>query len=223
LHKHNLPQRTEGIQGLNDLYFFRITLQYVTLVILLNAEITMKSLVGALFLAAFLSGCSFTAPPYSPQVDNVAKLQDAGPVKVGEFTTAPKPRNSSDTISLRGSKMHSPINDSYSAYLADALKQELSLAEKVSDTSTTEVTGTLQKNDLDATGFSKGEGEIEARFVVTKAGTVSYDQVKSAQTTWKSSFIGSVAIPAAIQAYPALVQKLLDSLFSDPAFINALK
>lgn len=185
----------------------------------------MKSWVGVIALVVILSGCSMTAPPYAPQVDNVAKLRntEVGDVKVGAFTSAPQGKHNADPISLRGSKMHSPVNDSYSAYLADALKQELSLAEKYSDTSTTEVTGTLQRNDLDATGFSKGEGEIEARFVVTKAGQVSYDQVKSAETTWSSSFVGAIAIPAAVQAYPVLVQKLLDTLFSDPEFLKALK
>ncbi len=89
--------------------------------------------------------------------------------RVGTFKSAPKSDRNADPISLRGSQLHSSTNDSYSAYLANALKQELSLAEKYSETSTTEVTGTLQKNDLNAAGFSQGEGEIEARFVVSFA------------------------------------------------------
>jgi hypothetical protein len=185
----------------------------------------MKSWVGGLALVFVLSGCSVITPPYSPQVDNVGKLRDAdvGATKVGVFTSAPKSKENADPIFVRASQMNSSIKESYSAYLADALKQELSLAEKYSETSTTEVTGTLQKNNLDASGFSQGEGQIEARFVVTRAGQVSYDEVKSAQTTWPSSFVGAVAIPAAIQAYPVLVQKLLSTLFNDPAFLKALK
>lgn len=186
----------------------------------------MKKLVmGAIVGAAVLSGCSMTAPPYAPDVDNVSLLK-AGKIadtKVGQFDDAPVASGNANPISLRGSKMHSPVNDSYSAYLSDALKQDLTLAGKYSDTSTTVVTGTLQKNDLDGASMSQGHGQIEARFIVTRAGQVNYDQVKSAETTWKSSFVGAVAIPAAVNSYPVLVQKLLNTLFSDPAFLNALK
>lgn len=185
----------------------------------------MKFGLGVLTLAVALSGCSFTAPPYSPQVENVATLQNANvaETKIGEFTSAPKSAQNADPISLRGSKMHSPISDSYASYLADALRQELSLAEKYSESSDTEISGTLQKNDLDATGLSQGNGVIEARFMVTRQGQIRYDDTKSAETTWPSSFLGSVAIPAAIQAYPGLVQKLINALFNDPAFLQALK
>jgi hypothetical protein len=197
--------------------------KYINYYVKLKGREDMKQIVGAAVILAALSGCSMTAPPYSPQMDDVIKLKnaDVAPAKVSAFKDAAS-KDNANPISLRGSQLHSPYSDTYSAYLAEALKQELTLAGKYSDTSTTEVSGTLQKNDLD-TAMKEGKGTIEARFVVTKQGQVAYDQVKSAQTTWPSSFVGAIAIPAATQAYPTLVQKLMATLFSDPAFLGALK
>ncbi len=71
--------------------------------------------------------------------------------------------------------------------------------------------------------MSKASGDLEARFVVKTAGTVRYDQVKTIQDEWDSSFVGAVAIPRAQQRYAVMVQKLLAALFADPAFVEALK
>lgn len=64
---------------------------------------------------------------------------------------------------------------------------------------------------------------MEARFVVSKAGTVRYDQVKTIRYEWESSFAGAVAIPRAQQEYPNLVQRLLAILYTDQAFLDALQ
>jgi hypothetical protein len=164
------------------------------------------------------------APQYSASIDNVQKLKDAGnyTAKVGDFASS-KDKGNVNPISLRGSTLSSPYESSYSKYLAEALKQELSLANKFAPNADVEVSGTLMKNDIDASGFSTGSGGIEARFVVKKSGQILYDQVKSVHQEWPSSFAGAVAIPRAIQEYSNLVQKLLTSLYADNAFLDALK
>jgi hypothetical protein len=175
-------------------------------------------------LVALASGCSMMAPQYSASLTNVQALKDGGDfsAKVGEFSATKDPGNV-NPISIRGSSLSSPYGGSYALYLAEAVKQELSLAGKLSSGADVEISGVLQKNDLDGSGFSKGAGVIEARFVVKKSGQVRYDQVKLVNTEWESSFVGAVAIPKAQQEYPVLVQKLLAALYADPAFIKALK
>jgi hypothetical protein len=173
--------------------------------------------------AALTGGCSLTAPKYTASLENVQKLKDGDiqPTKVGAFHSEAGKENA-QTISLRGSSLASPYDNSYAAYLAEALKQELSMAGKLAPDAQIEVTGALQKNDI-SIPVSTGTGDIAARFVVTRSGTVRYDQLKSIHDTWDSSFVGAIAIPRAQEQYPIMVQKLLAELYADPAFVQALK
>lgn len=177
-----------------------------------------------ILFGAIASGCSTTAPQYSASMDNIQMLKEAGNVsaKVGKFDSIPGPGNAS-SISLRGSHMNSPYENSYTAYLAEAIKQELSLAGKLKPDTDVEISGTLRKNDIDISGFSLGTGDIEARFMVKKDGQMRYDQIKTIHNQWESSFVGAVAIPRGQQQYPNLVQKLLATLYADQDFLEALK
>lgn len=180
---------------------------------------------AVLLLAAtiFATGCSMVAPKYTASLENVQKIKDsgAGTVKIGTFLSTPA-KDNEVSISLRGSSMASPYG-SYADYLAEALKQEFSLAGRLAPDAQVEVTGMLQKNDINIPPAGSGRGDIEARFVVTRAGTAKYDQVKALHDEWDSSFVGAVAIPRAQEKYPTLVQKLLALLYADPAFFEALK
>lgn len=164
-----------------------------------------------------------TAPRYTASIDNVQKLKDGAiqPARVGTFRADPE-KDNAKTISLRGSSLASPYNNSYAEYLAEALKQELSMAGKLAPDAQIEVSGALQKNDI-SIPISTGTGDITARFIVTRGGAVRYDQVKSIHDQWESSFVGAIAIPRAQEQYPVMVQKLLAELYADPAFIQALK
>lgn len=175
-----------------------------------------------IFITIFSAGCSMMAPQYSASLDNVQSLKNAGDftANVGEFTSS-KDKDNANPISIRGTPLHSPYQDSYATYLAEAIKQELSLAQKLSPKANIELSGMLIKNDIDA-AMGTAHSDIEARFVVKKSGTIIYDQVKSVHHEWESSFIGAIAIPRAVQEYPIMVQKLLAILYADKAFINAL-
>jgi hypothetical protein len=172
----------------------------------------------------FAGGCSMTAPKYNASIENVQKIKDAAvqPVKVGAFESTPGSGNA-NPISIRSNPLSSPYDGSYAKYLAEALRQELSIAGKLAPDSTIEISGALQKNDIDVPALSSATGQIAARFVVTRAGQVRYDQVKAVTDTWESSFVGAVAIPRAVEHYSLLVQKLLGALFDDPAFVQALR
>jgi hypothetical protein len=176
-----------------------------------------------LVVAVLSTGCTMVAPTYSASLDNVQKIKsgDVQSAKVGTFEST-KDKGNPNPISIRGSSLNSPYEGSYAKYLAEALKQELTLAGKFSAGASIEITGVLNRNDIDA-AMSKGTGDIGARFVVKRDGAVRYDQVKTIRDEWESSFVGAVAIPRAQQRYPTMVQKLLAALYADDAFIQALK
>jgi hypothetical protein len=185
-------------------------------------RIALLSLV--ILVAAMTSGCGLVAPQYSASMDNVQLLKGAGDIsaKVGKFDFVPGPGNY-DSISMRASHMSSPYENSYSAYLTEAIKQELSLAGKLKPETDIEITGALLKNEINVAGLNVGTGDIQARFIVKKGTIVRYDQTKSVHHQWDSSFIGAVAIPRGQQQYPTLVQKLLATLYADRDFLTALK
>src|SRR6476646_4460483 len=75
--------------------------------------------------ALLLSACSLTAPKYTFSPDQVQVLRAAAlaPAKVGAVS-AQGPDAHNDSITLRGTGMHSPYG-SYAQYLQEALTQDL--------------------------------------------------------------------------------------------------
>jgi hypothetical protein len=169
----------------------------------------------------FSSGCSLVAPKYTASFTNLQELKKAGDIqpKVGPFTG----EIANKSINLRGSSLSSPYSGSYANYLSEALVQELTLAGKLKPNSNIEISGKLLQNNLLTGVTGMGQGVIQAQFVVKKDGVVKYDQVKTANTEWPTSFVGAVAIPRAQQEYPNLVQALLLQLYRDKSFLDALK
>lgn len=184
----------------------------------------MNKLFTFVFLSIFITGCSTIAPKYNTDFNHISQMrkEKLNPVKVGSVTKDPNEKEDVDLLTIRGGRYKSP-NGTYTAYLEEALKQEIDDARLLNPNSQIEVNAVLLKNTIDAAGFSVGIAEIAARFVVRKAGDVKYEKIKTAQHTWESSFAGAIAIPKAHQNYPIVVQKLIGSLFSDPDFISALR
>jgi hypothetical protein len=174
-----------------------------------------------LALMLLLGGCASPAPKYTPAVENVQTLKNAGipRARVADFASAPE----LNRITLRGSPLESPIGGSYGAYLADAIRQELDLAKALDPAAPVEISGTLLKNDVNVANIITGSATVEARVVVKKSGQTRYDKVKTATMEWDSSYFGSVAIPRGKENYPLVVQKLVQQLFTDADFIQALK
>ena len=174
--------------------------------------------------SAFLVGCAGSAPNYSPSIDNVEALKKSGaaPLKTGVIAVTPAMPGAT-SLSLRANTMSSPVGGNYGDYLSAALRQELELAKLYNVASNVEVTGTLIKNNVDAGGMSTASGQMEARFVVKKNGQIRFDKVKSVTHQWESAFAGAVAIPAAANNYPVMVQKLLGALVNDADFVQAIR
>ncbi|APA85415.1 hypothetical protein BJG93_08500 [Paraburkholderia sprentiae WSM5005] len=184
---------------------------------------TVVRTVGLIIPIVLLTACSIIAPPYSPAVDNIQSLKSAptAHAKIGAFESHADIKNRYP-VPLRANLMKSPVGDSFGAYLADAMTKELLLAGKLSAQSDVEINATLLENDVDV-GLATGAARLSARFIVMRAGTVRYDQVKSAHTQWDSAFAAMIAVPKAREEYPLAVQKLLGELYADPAFIAAIQ
>lgn len=184
----------------------------------LPVRLVLLALAGALGL----TGCvSIPAPQYQPSVETTgALLRNApGEIQVGAFDAAQGVRNKG--LGVRGSTLQPGGDGTFSGYLRDALKAELAAAGKSADDAPVRITGTLTKNILNGDGIKVGKATIAARFRVERSGVLAYNRELSIDHTWESSFLGPIAIPAAFDNYTAAVQKLVQSLLTDPAFVEA--
>jgi len=172
------------------------------------------------------TACTTVAPRYEPVPVNVVRLREAGlePVRIGAFAAAdPAQAGALNRLTIRGGAYLSPYQGSYVDYLKEALTADLREARLLDPASPVAIAGFLVANDLDASGFSTAHARMDARFQVTRSGSVTFDKVLSARFEWDSHLLGQIAIPRAMQNYPIVVQQLLAKLYADPEFNDAMK
>lgn len=180
----------------------------------------------ALFAAAaVLSGCaSVKMPAPTPSAANAEKLRAAKlvPSQMGSFKLAAgKPAEMDTSLSgLRGSSV-SPANGSFAGQLRDEIAAELGAAGLLDAKSRFIIEGQLTDSMVDA-AMSVGKARLAARIQVKRDGQTVFDKEIVAESTWESSFIGAVAIPAAINQYGALYKTLAGKLFDDADFRRVL-
>jgi hypothetical protein len=186
---------------------------------------SLRHLSRAIGLAALLlvAACAQIAPTYVFSPEHIEALKKSGPssVRLGAFTAAERSSGAA-RLTVRSVTLTSPYGD-YPAYLKEALRQELTEAGKLGANAEIEITGVMTNNDLDASGFVVGDGELTARIVVRRGGAALFDKPVTAKSTWDSSFVGAIAIPRAITEYPKLVSAFIAALLRDPDFLAAIK
>lgn len=179
------------------------------------------------FSMLVLTGCArmpLAPPQASVQTLELTRSYDIAPINVGEFVLAPGKSASLDqTVSLRGSTLYSPYNESFSNYLREVLVTELRTAGKYDPNSATVIRGWLTVNEIDASGINVGNGSIGARFVVNRDSAVVYEREHVVSSEWESSFAGVSAISAAVNEYATMYRKLVRQLFGDETFRNAVR
>lgn len=177
-----------------------------------------------ILLALALSGIAgcvhMTAPGYQPGVANTETLQRNPGTKlaVDGFSAGPEAHDAG--LSVRGSPLTAGGDGRFSGYLHDAAVKELETARRFDAAAPLHLSGQLLRNDLHA-DIGTGHAVMAARFVVARGGATVYDKPVQVQHQWESSFVGAIAIPAAVDNYLATVQKLLGALFADPDFVRA--
>ncbi len=182
---------------------------------------TLTLIVAIALVFSFMSGCTMNSVRYQPDSAITAVLKGGGalPIAVANIVTLDARLNS---LSVRGSRMISPYNDSYGEYLTQALVDQLAPANLYRPVSEIQLRGELLENNLSAVA-SAGSAHITARFEILRNDKVVFNEVKSIEHNWDSSLVGAIAIPAAQKNYPIAVKKLVLALMSDPDFINAVK
>lgn len=191
-----------------------------------------KSLVFIIRCAALaavslsLIGCvSMQLPPPSSSAETAEKLRAANLVaaKTGNFAVAPNKNRAMDSKlgGLRGSSIEPP-GGSFSQYLKDQIIADLKAAGLYDPNSGVVIEGQLTDSMVDA-AIGTGTARLAARFTVTQSGKRAYDKELAVDAKWESSFVGAVAIPAAMNQYSALYKALAKKLFDDPDFKAALK
>ncbi len=194
----------------------------------MNTLFLSKTLLRRLALIAALAamtGCaSVKMPAPAPSAANAEKLRAAKitPTQVGSFTLAAgKPAAMDTSLSgLRGSSL-SPTNGSFSGQLRDEITAELSAAGLLDPKSKAVIEGQLTDSMVDA-AIGTGKGRLAAKIQVKRDGKTVFDKEVVAEASWESSFVGAVAIPAAMNQYTALYKTLVGKLFDDADFRRAL-
>lgn len=175
------------------------------------------------FLVIFLSGCSTLAPNYSPDFSAIDGLRNAKLQKmnVGEFQPR-DPNAKVNKISIRAANLLAK-EGSFALYLENAVRSDLKEAGLLDSTSTTKVDATIIQNDLDIHKFTTGSGVMEAELSISKNGNQTFKKSYTVNTEFDSSFLGGVAIGNAQAHYPSLVRTLLQKIYTDQDFLNAVK
>lgn len=197
-------------------------LTMIGLVAVLRGALARVALLGVMVAATGCAQIQLGAPVAS--IDNAQKAKAAinAPVALGEFSLeAGKPAALDAGLNIRSNTVSSPVDGSFAKYLKQTLSIELTAAGLLDSTSDRVIHGRLTDSHVDAS-MSRGTGSLAARFMVKRAGATVYDKEHRVAADWESSFVGAVAIPAAINEYSALYRKLVASLLADSAFREAL-
>jgi hypothetical protein len=175
-------------------------------------------------LSALATGCAqitLGAPTASEAGIRAARESGIAASQVGEFKLAAgKPREVDGALSLRGSSLASPYDGSMARYLQQTLETELRAAGLLDANAKQQIVGELLESSIDP-AISEGKARLAARFSVRRDGRVVFAKELVAESAWASSFVGAVAIPAAVNEYGALHRKLVAMLLADADFRRA--
>lgn len=181
---------------------------------------------AALLLVSLTTGCAqiqLGAPVAS--IDNIQKAKASGmpAASVGNFALAAgKPAEMDKGVSVRSNTVSSPYDQSFAKYLKETLTAELKAAGLLDAAAPLSIQGELVDSVLDAP-IGVGKGKVSARFTATRAGKKVFEKDFTAESTWESSFVGAVAIPAAVNQYSQLYRQVVGQLLDDAGFRAAVK
>lgn len=191
----------------------------------LDVTRTLRAALLACAALALLGCASVKMAPPAATASTVEKLRAANlaPASVGTFALAPGRNADMDRVlnnGLRGSSV-SPASGTFSQQLKDTLITELRAAGLYDERSNAVIEGKLTDSKVDA-AMSKGTGRLAAQITVNRAGKKVFDKEVVVDAEWESSFVGAVALPAAINQYNGMYKTLAAKLFDDPDFRAAL-
>jgi hypothetical protein len=172
-------------------------------------------------LSALTLGACAMAPVPPPQatLENIQAIRGGtfAAMKVGEFTAGPgAPATMDKRVTVRAGSQAAP-SGSYAKLLGETLAAELQGAGKLDPNAALVVSGVVTDTHVDSS-MPDATARLSAHFTLKKNGAVAFDKTLTTSATWKSSFMGAVAIPDAFNHYNALFPQLVTALLSDPEF-----
>jgi hypothetical protein len=174
---------------------------------------------------SLFAGCvSVPVGSHQPTGDTVIALRDSGiaALNVGEFKLAAGVDPAIDkSVSARGSPIKPQNGQSFALYLKESLTADLKAAGKYDAAAPLSIQAELTENQLHAAGISQASALLAAHFSVKKGEQLVYDKLLRQESSWKSSFLGAVAIPEAINQYTEGYTRLLAQLYADQEFRKA--
>lgn len=176
------------------------------------------------FIAGLSAGCAQSLGAHQVSLDVVQVLRGGGipAMRVGTFALAPGRSASMDKgVIIRSVNLTSPDGGSFANYLGKALETDLRAAGKYDESSVLVVQGLLTDSDVNA-GIVTGDGVLGARFSLLRSGNPIFEKEITVRSKWDSSYLGPVAIPAAVNQYSALYDKLVLQLLTDDDFKRAV-
>ncbi|WP_053064011.1 hypothetical protein [Caballeronia mineralivorans] len=176
-----------------------------------------RSLAGSAILAGALtvSGCvTQQVLSYQASVANQMTLARLPPEARYRVTTGADP--SDVQTSVRAIRFSAPGSGSWSSYLNEAIRTELSTSGNYDASATATLEATLLEVHV-----TDGKAELAAHFVVRRDQTVRYDKLLRVNTQWDSEFLGVLAASNGLNHTTAIFQDLLRKLFEDPDFVKA--
>jgi len=179
-------------------------------------------IVSIVFIVLLTTGCSMKGNKFQPDFNSINKLKD-NDLKSMTVQRGTSKKDKDEAVGLRAVKMISPYGGSFSKYLEISLEEELKQASLYDIRSDIKISAVLLKNDVSISGFSIGEADLSANFIVIKKNKKVYEKEHSIHHEWSSSFIGQIAIENAIKNYPIAMQKLVDSFLLDKDFVKVAK
>lgn len=183
--------------------------------------------IALLTICVGLTGCAtISLGPHQPSVDAVVLLRDSGisKVAVGAFSLGAGVSPATDkTLSARGNTLQPPNAGSFVLYLKEALIADLQAADKLDPASAVSIQAQLLENKLSAAGASTANATLAVHFQVMRAGQPLYEKQLVEHPVWKSSFVGAIALPDAINHYTEQYSNLLLQLYRDDDFIKACR
>ncbi|MDM5181956.1 hypothetical protein PO883_32810 [Massilia sp. DJPM01] len=191
----------------------------------MTAICRLTSLVAACALAVQLAGCtqSTMAVPAATK-GNTVKLYNANfdKVAVGSFTfDASKNPALDQRHTIRAAGMLYAPGGSFAQHLGNTLKADLLAASLFDANAPTVITGAMTLNRLN-TAVGAGKSVLAARFVVTRAGALRYDQELKVESNWNSSIEAESIVPQAKREYELLYSGLIGELLDDEKFRAAI-
>lgn len=186
---------------------------------------TLRSAALLVMLAGLVGCAAVKMPAPTASAASVESLRGASlaPATAGSFSLAAgKPAEMDRTLGgLRGSSV-GPASGSFAQQLKDQLIADLRAAGLYDEASKIVIDARLTDSRVDA-AIGTGTGRLAAQFIVRRGGQTVFDKEVAVDAQWESSFVGAVALPAAINQYTAFYPALTRKLFADADFRAALK